>query len=77
MTFLILANMGIFAHFKASIQKIAIPHYGHKEMSVISGTALATTFIDLITAVGVFTFGYHLFNRYRKKQKALRDYVPG
>ncbi|MAE51813.1 MAG: hypothetical protein CMH27_08380 [Micavibrio sp.] len=58
-------------------QKLPSRIMGHKEMSVISGTALATAFIDLITAVGVFTFGYHLFNRYRKKQKALRDYVPG
>lgn len=49
---------------------------GHKEMTVISGTALATAFIDLITAVGAFTFGYHIFNYYRKKAKALYDYVP-
>ena len=50
---------------------------GHKEMTFLSGTAIVTAFIDLITAVGAFTFGYHIFNHYRKKTKSLRDYVPG
>ncbi len=51
---------------------------GHKEMTVLSGTAIATAFIDLIAAVGAFTLGFHLFNKTRKKKKKekLKDYVP-
>ena len=49
----------------------------HKEMTIISGTALATVMVDLLVAVGVFTLGYHLFNRLQRKNKLLHDYIPG
>lgn len=53
------------------------PHkiLGHKEMAFFSGTALATAFIDLIAAVGIFSALYHLVSRLRIK-KPLCDYTP-
>lgn len=38
---------------------------GYKEIGMISGTALATAFIDLILAVGFFSFIYHIFKKSR------------
>lgn len=49
---------------------------GHKEMTVMSGTALITAFVDLIAAVGIFTFAYHFFNKLNQKHRLLFDYVP-
>lgn len=50
---------------------------GHKEMAVVSGTTLATAFIDLIIAVGMFTFGYYFVNKViKRKADEIIDYVP-
>lgn len=49
---------------------------GHKEMGLLSGTALMTAFIDLIAAVGIFTLGFHLLNKYFRNRKPILDYVP-
>jgi SulP family sulfate permease len=49
----------------------------HKEMFVLVGTAITTAFVDLITAVAVFTIAYHVLNRHPKQKKMLNDYVPG
>ena len=48
----------------------------HKEMGVLSGTALMTAFIDLVIAVGVFTLGFHIMNWLLKNPQKLKDYVP-
>jgi SulP family sulfate permease len=49
---------------------------GHKEMTILSGTAFVTAFVDLIVAVGAFTLGVHLFNKYARPERALNDFVP-
>jgi len=49
----------------------------HKEMAVLSGTAAMTAFVDLIIAVGVFTAGFHMINKYFRRHKPIHDYVPG
>ncbi len=49
---------------------------GHKEMTILSGTALITAFLDLILAVGIFTLGFHLMNKTLAKSKPIRDFVP-
>lgn len=50
---------------------------GHKEMTILSGTALVTAFVDLIAAVGLFTVGFHLANRLLLRgRQSIRDYVP-
>jgi SulP family sulfate permease len=49
---------------------------GHKEMTLLSGTALATAFIDLIAAVGLFTILFHVFNKMIAKNRTLVDFTP-
>ncbi len=56
----------------------------NREMSIITGTTFTTAFIDLIFAVGSFTFLYHLINYFKKgkkedkkkEAKKINDYVP-
>ncbi len=50
----------------------------HKEISILSGTALVTAFVDLIVAVGAFSASFLIYNHVSKKRKKkkINDYVP-
>lgn len=62
---------------RKTIQKRPSRIVGHKEMGILSGTALVTAFIDLISAVGMFTVGFYIANKFAKKRKKpIIDYVP-
>ena len=61
---------------KRNFQNRSTKVVSHKEMTVLSGTALVTAFIDLIIAVGVFTLGFHAMNRYMQRRTKIRDFVP-
>ncbi len=49
---------------------------GHKEMSLLSGTAIVTTLFDLIAAVAVFSAGYYIYNTFFQRKDSLKDIVP-
>ena len=68
--------LGYVRTLRRKARKLPSKVLGHKEISVLSGTAIVTAFVDLIVAVGVFTLGVHLFNKYFAKSETITDYTP-
>lgn len=66
---------GYFRTLRRQLKHLPTRIYGHKEIGFFSGTAFITAFVDLITAVSVFTIIYHALNFILPQRQAIVDRV--
>lgn len=67
---------GYFRTLKKKYKKRPHRVLGHREMGLFAGTALFTSLVDLIAAVGLFTALFHLISRKKVKDRVISDYTP-